>query len=214
MSQKDRNGWETDRYWETDDRYDWHYIYITLGGRRERGGAQDGVFCLLAWLLSESDQISPLSVSTANLLLLYNNLKVFRPVPHPRDSFFYTGAYPVLKSTTKMLSKVNMKQQTEVQSQVESYQRFKIWYLITPCLTLSITRHGSRVYVNIYSVPAVLTFNSLVKLIECSLLQMAILASRNTFIEKRLGQWDSFHRRECRRSEVIVSNSAWSGETK
>ena len=32
-----------------------------------------------------------------------------------------------------------------VQSQVESYQRFKKWYLMPPCLTLSIIRYGSRV---------------------------------------------------------------------
>ena len=32
-----------------------------------------------------------------------------------------------------------------VQSQVESYQRFKKWYLMLPCLTLSIIRYISRV---------------------------------------------------------------------
>ena len=32
-----------------------------------------------------------------------------------------------------------------VQSQVESYQRLKKWYLIPPCLTLSIIKYGSRV---------------------------------------------------------------------
>ena len=36
-------------------------------------------------------------------------------------------------------------QETGVQSQVESYQRHKKWYLIPPCLTLSIIRNGSRV---------------------------------------------------------------------
>ena len=35
--------------------------------------------------------------------------------------------------------------ETKVQSQVESYQRLKKWYLIPPCLTLSIIRYGSRV---------------------------------------------------------------------
>ena len=34
---------------------------------------------------------------------------------------------------------------TRVQSQVESYQRLKKWYLIPPYLTLSILRYGSRV---------------------------------------------------------------------
>ena len=32
-----------------------------------------------------------------------------------------------------------------VQSQVASYQRLKKWYLISPCLTLSIIRYASRV---------------------------------------------------------------------
>ena len=32
-----------------------------------------------------------------------------------------------------------------IQSLVESYQRFKKWYLIPPCLELSIIRYGSRV---------------------------------------------------------------------
>ena len=34
---------------------------------------------------------------------------------------------------------------TGVQYQVESYQRLKKWYLIPPCLTLSIIRYVSRV---------------------------------------------------------------------
>ena len=35
--------------------------------------------------------------------------------------------------------------QTKVQSQVVSYQRLKKWYLMPPCLTLSIIRYRSRV---------------------------------------------------------------------
>ena len=35
--------------------------------------------------------------------------------------------------------------ETWVQSLVESYQRLKKWYLMPPCLTLSIIRYGSRV---------------------------------------------------------------------
>ena len=35
--------------------------------------------------------------------------------------------------------------ETDIQSQVESYQRLKKWYLIPPCLTLSIMRCISRV---------------------------------------------------------------------
>ena len=38
-----------------------------------------------------------------------------------------------------------MARETRVQSLVESYQRLKNWYLIPPCLTLSIIKHISRV---------------------------------------------------------------------
>ena len=38
-----------------------------------------------------------------------------------------------------------MARETWVQSQVESYQRLKKWYLMPPCLTLSIIRYGTRV---------------------------------------------------------------------
>ena len=38
-----------------------------------------------------------------------------------------------------------MVQETRVQSQVKSYQSLKKWYLMPPCLTLSIIRWGSRV---------------------------------------------------------------------
>ena len=38
-----------------------------------------------------------------------------------------------------------MVQETGVQSLVESYQILKKWYLMPPCLTLSITRYGTRV---------------------------------------------------------------------
>ena len=38
-----------------------------------------------------------------------------------------------------------MAPETWVQSPVESYQRLKKWYLMPPCLTLSIIRYGSRV---------------------------------------------------------------------
>ena len=36
-------------------------------------------------------------------------------------------------------------QESGVQSQIKSYQKLKKWYLIPPCLTLSIIRYGSRV---------------------------------------------------------------------
>ena len=35
--------------------------------------------------------------------------------------------------------------ETWVQSQIESYQKLKKWYLMPPCLTLSFIRYGSRV---------------------------------------------------------------------
>ena len=38
-----------------------------------------------------------------------------------------------------------MARETWVQSQIESYQRLKKWYLMPPCLKLSIIRYGSRV---------------------------------------------------------------------
>ena len=38
-----------------------------------------------------------------------------------------------------------MVQKTRVKSQVKSYKRLKKWYLMPPCLTLSIIRYGSRV---------------------------------------------------------------------
>ena len=38
-----------------------------------------------------------------------------------------------------------MARETRVQSPVESYQRLKKWYLMPPCLTLSIIRYGSRI---------------------------------------------------------------------
>ena len=38
-----------------------------------------------------------------------------------------------------------MVRETRVKSQVKSYQRLKKWYLIPPCLSLSIVRYGSRV---------------------------------------------------------------------
>ena len=38
-----------------------------------------------------------------------------------------------------------MVRETGVQSQLESYQRLKKWYLMPPCLTLSVIRLGSRV---------------------------------------------------------------------
>ena len=38
-----------------------------------------------------------------------------------------------------------MVRETGIQSQVDSYQRLKKWYLMPPCLTFNIIRYGSRV---------------------------------------------------------------------
>ena len=49
------------------------------------------------------------------------------------------------RTLAKRLECSLMARETWVQSQVESYQRLKKWYLMPPCLTLSILRYGSRV---------------------------------------------------------------------
>ena len=38
-----------------------------------------------------------------------------------------------------------MVRKTGVQSQVESFQKLKKWYLMAPCLTLTILRYSSRI---------------------------------------------------------------------
>ena len=45
---------------------------------------------------------------------------------------------------TEWLECSSKAQEAWVQSHVESCQRLKKWYLMLPCLTLSITRYGSR----------------------------------------------------------------------
>ena len=50
-----------------------------------------------------------------------------------------------IKEKKKRLECSPLARETWVQSQVESYQRLKKWYLMRPCLTLSIIRYGSRV---------------------------------------------------------------------
>ena len=78
-----------------------------------------------------------------------------------KNSYFYKGPYvtkmPCLPSMRLFIA-FNLVHQsiglvecspkaleTRIQSQVESYQRLKKWYLIPPCLTLSIIRYVSRV---------------------------------------------------------------------
>ena len=58
----------------------------------------------------------------------------------------YESKYGSKSNSMKIAEKHSpMARETWVQSQVESYQSFKKWYLMPPCLTLSIIRYGSRV---------------------------------------------------------------------
>ena len=49
------------------------------------------------------------------------------------------------RTLAKWLECLPMAWETWVQSQVKSHQRLRKWYLMPPCLTLSIVRYGSRV---------------------------------------------------------------------
>ena len=67
-----------------------------------------------------------------------------------RECWFFENYHLVYKFQWEFIPFVCMVKfkplaQTGVQSQFESYQRLKKWYLIPPCLTLSITKWGSRV---------------------------------------------------------------------
>ena len=54
-------------------------------------------------------------------------------------------SYLIIIWFVKWLESSPMAWETGVQSQVKSYQRLKKWYLMPPCLTLSIIRYVSRV---------------------------------------------------------------------
>ena len=67
-------------------------------------------------------------------------------VPADRDEFYKKCLYIVYNRTlAKRLECSPIVRETWVRSQVESYQRLKKWYLMPPCITLSIIRYGSRV---------------------------------------------------------------------
>ena len=51
----------------------------------------------------------------------------------------------ILTVKASWVASSSMARETVVQSQVESYQKLKKWYLIPPCLTLSIIRYLPRV---------------------------------------------------------------------
>ena len=86
--------------------------------------------------------------------LLHSELSLYQRVSmFPLCGLFLTQAHCskfmfspkhafLLKHTLECLP---MAQETWVQSQVESYQRLKKWYLMLPCLTLNIIRYRSKV---------------------------------------------------------------------
>ena len=69
-------------------------------------------------------------------MLLHQKLSVM--------AFLYRLHVEVFGRLSYMTEFSPMVRETGVQSQVESYQRLKKWYLIPSCLTLSITKYGWR----------------------------------------------------------------------
>ena len=61
------------------------------------------------------------------------------------STMFLCSLYKQYRTLAKRLECSPMARETWVQSQIESYQRLKKWYLMPLCLTLSIIRYGSRV---------------------------------------------------------------------
>ena len=56
-----------------------------------------------------------------------------------------TDTFSKLRTLAQLVVCSPMTWKTRVQSQVESYQRLKKWYMMSPCLTLSVIRYVSRV---------------------------------------------------------------------
>ena len=56
-----------------------------------------------------------------------------------------TGVQSQIESYQRLQKCSPMVWETGVQSQIKSYQRLKKWYLVPPCLILSIIRYASRV---------------------------------------------------------------------
>ena len=54
-------------------------------------------------------------------------------------------AWKIVNKLTLWVVCLPMARKTKAQFQVKSYQRLKKWYLIPPCLALSIIRYVSRV---------------------------------------------------------------------
>ena len=59
-------------------------------------------------------------------------------------SVWFTAILNSLKTMAWWLECLPMAQETWIQSQVDSYQRLKKWYVTSPCLTISIIRYGSK----------------------------------------------------------------------
>ena len=64
---------------------------------------------------------------------------------HLISSTFYTLPFIFYLSFAKQLESSSEALETRVQSQAESYQRLKKWYLMPPCLTLCTIKYESRV---------------------------------------------------------------------
>ena len=109
-------------------------------------------------LLGAGTLYSYLSPTDLNFLSpgLYNNLtptllpagvtishpirqsRLYPDIPRPDAPVIYTGAFLILTAWPGWMSIYN-------KTRVESYQRLKKWYLMSPCITLSIIRYRSRV---------------------------------------------------------------------
>ena len=102
----------------------------------------------IIWLckLLQSDSIfNILNLIATDLLLIYSSTHLI----HFIDCRVFLLLKVVLCHQTGPLAKrlecLPVARETRIQSQVESYQRFKKWYLMSPCLTLSIIKYGTRV---------------------------------------------------------------------
>ena len=83
------------------------------------------------------------SVSFLNLFIVISSIQKFvspscQTLSYLREKIEYTG--PLAKWVECSL----MVRGTSVQLQAMSYQKLEKWYLIPPCLTLSVIRYGSR----------------------------------------------------------------------
>ena len=74
------------------------------------------------------------------LKILYIYIYIYIPLRKVISLIFDQAIGLMHKVFAKCIKCLPMAWETAVQSQVESYQRLKKWYLIPPCLTLSITR--------------------------------------------------------------------------